>query len=186
MTCSTEPLANTTTTVAAESDRPTNCTLRTATASARGPDDDRRAVRELGQQIRRLVQHLLELTVRRREELADLALRRAVESTRRRQVIDEVAVSLVGRDPTGRRVRLDEEPLLFEDGQFAAHGRRRHLDRRRPRDAAPNRRVVRWRCTPARRQRESLSCGRPTSWSQSTYLPVATLSRRSASSRSAP
>ena len=98
-------------------------------------DNDRCAVRQLCEQVRRLVKHLLQLPVRGGEELPDLTLGRTVEPAGRRQMIDEVAIALVGGDASGRRVRLDQEPLLLQHGEFAPDGSRRHLDRRHARNA---------------------------------------------------
>ncbi|MEZ5218030.1 MAG: hypothetical protein R2715_15920 [Ilumatobacteraceae bacterium] len=47
------------------------------------------------------------------EELTDLGAMGPVERTRRRQVVDEEAIALVGRDPPGRGVRLAEVALLL-------------------------------------------------------------------------
>jgi hypothetical protein len=44
--------------------------------------------------------------------------------------VDEEAIPEVSRDASRRRVRVREQPLLFEHGQLIPHGRRRDLHRR--------------------------------------------------------
>ena len=71
-----------------------------------GAEDDGGVVREPGEQVGGLVQHLLEATVGSLEEVADLTRRGGVDAPGRRQVVDEEPVALVGGDAPGRRVRL--------------------------------------------------------------------------------
>ena len=104
--------------------------LHAAHGDRLGPrtDHDGGVVGQVGEEVRRAVQHLLEAPVGGAEELPDLAARRGVETAGRGQVVDEEAVPLVGRDPPGRRVRLDEVALLLEHGHLVADRGRRHPD----------------------------------------------------------
>jgi hypothetical protein len=74
------------------------------------------------------VEHLLEPTVCRGEELADPPGRRASTRPGARQVVDEEPVALVGRDATRRRVRLGEVALLLEHRHLVADRGRRDPD----------------------------------------------------------
>ena len=89
-------------------------------------DDDGGVVGEPGEQVGRAVEHLLEAAVGGGEEVADLRPASLVERARGGEVVDEEAVALVGGDPPGRRVRLDEVALLLEHGHLVAHRGRRH------------------------------------------------------------
>ena len=89
-----------------------------------GPDDDRGVLRDLSEQIGGLVQQLFESTVGVIEERADPLRRRRVEATGCGDVVDEEPIALVGRDATGRGVRLRQIPLLLEHRHLVANGRR--------------------------------------------------------------
>ena len=95
-----------------------------------GSHDDRGVVGQRREQVRGFVEHLFEAAMGGSEKITDLAGRGPVESARRRQMIDEVPIALVGGDSTGRGVRLDQIPVLFELRHLVAHGRRRHANRR--------------------------------------------------------
>ena len=103
--------------------------LHAAHGEGLGPraDDDGGVVRQVGEQVRRAVEHLLEPAMGGPEEVADLARVAGSRRPGRRQVVDEEPVALVGRDAAGRRVRLDEVALLLEHGHLVAHRRRGHL-----------------------------------------------------------
>ena len=60
------------------------------------------------------MQHLFQAAMSCGEEVADLALRCPVQPAGRGEVVDEVPVALVGRDPPGRGVGLDQVALAFE------------------------------------------------------------------------
>ena len=103
----------------------TICTLRTATAPGPWADDDGGVVGQVGQQVGRAGGASPRggrgrCGRSRRPGPCDV-----VEAPRRAQVVDEEPVPLVGRDAAGRRVRLDEVPLLLEHGHLVAHRRRR-------------------------------------------------------------
>ena len=174
---STVPLPSTSTTVAADDDSRTSWTLRIVAASDFGPTTTAALLGEPGEQVGGLVQHLLEPAVGGGEEVADLARRR-----RRRavpgdgEVVDEEAVALVGRDASGRGVRLDQVALLLEHRHLVAHRRRRHADARRAWRCARTRPAARSRCTPARRRSGSRSCDRRACWQ--SRLPSANRRRR--------
>ena len=121
------PLDSTATTVACRADSDTTCTERTTAGLAPGPDHDGGVVRDLGEQVRGLVQQLLEPAVGGVEELADPLRGDRVEPAGRGHVVDEEAVALVGGDAPGRRVRLGEVALLLEHGHLVAHGGRADL-----------------------------------------------------------
>ena len=85
-------------------------------------DDDGGVVGEVGEQTAGVVQHLLDLTVRPGEELADLLELHRRQSARGRELVDEEAVALVGGDAPRAGVRLGEVALAFEQRHLVAHG----------------------------------------------------------------
>ncbi len=94
-----------------------------------GPDDDRRVTGEAGQQLAGLVEQILERAVGRGEEVCNGAPLGDRKGPGLGEVVDEVAVALVGRDPAGRGVGLDDVPLPLELGHVVADRRARHPER---------------------------------------------------------
>ena len=92
-----------------------------------GADDDRRVARQLTEQRRGLFEDVLDLTAHAGEELLHLLLLDRTEDARL-QVVDEVAIALVGRDASGRRVGLGEVALALEGDHLGAHRRRRDVE----------------------------------------------------------
>ena len=91
-------------------------------------DDDGGVLGDRGQQVGGLVEQLLEPSVGALEELPDALRRVVIEQAGAGDVVDEEAVALVGRHPSGRRVRLGEVALLLQHGHLVAHGRGADLD----------------------------------------------------------
>ncbi len=80
------------------------------------------------EELARLVEEVFERLVCRREEIDDGAALRRGELAFAREVVDEVAVAAVGGDAPGRRVRLHEVPVTFEDGHLVADRGARHTE----------------------------------------------------------
>ena len=91
-----------------------------------GTDDHRGVTREPREEVARLVEQVLERAVRGGEEVGDGAPLAHGKRSGCREVVDEVAVALIGGDPTRRRVRLGEEALPLELGHVVAHRGARH------------------------------------------------------------
>ena len=72
------------------------------------------------------MQQILEGAVRRRKEVGDGPAVGRVERTLFGEVVDEVAVPEVGRDPAGGGVRLHEIAVVLEHGHVVADGGARH------------------------------------------------------------
>ena len=86
--------------------------------------DQRRVLRQFGQQAGRVVQHLLDLAMGPGEELLHpLALGAGQLGG---EVVDEEAVALVGRHPAGAGVGVVEVPLALQQGEVVADRRSRH------------------------------------------------------------
>ncbi len=92
-----------------------------------GSDDDGGEMRDVCEEAGGLFQETRDLPMDFAEELPDPLLCCRSQPPRR-AVIDVVAVSLVGRDATGRRVRLDGESVRLETREFAPHRRRGHVE----------------------------------------------------------
>ena len=125
---STAPSASTTTRTATCDEIPTICTERTAAVSWPVAEDDRHVVGEPGEQPARTLEQLLHLAVDLGVEGTDLPVLDGAENARTREVVHEVPVAPVGRDPAGRRVRLEEEALALEGRHLASDRRRRDPD----------------------------------------------------------
>lgn len=95
-----------------------------------GAHHDRRAVRQLHEQLARVVKHSLDLAVGPREELLHLLLLLWHEWERSGEVIDEEAVALVRRHPAGRRVGVGEVAVALECGHVRPDGSWRYVDGR--------------------------------------------------------
>ncbi len=93
----------------------------------RRPHDDGRVGGQLREQPGRALEHGLHLAVDLVEEFGHLAPLRRTEDARRREVVDEEPVALVGRDTPGARVRLDQVPVALERHHLGADGGRRDL-----------------------------------------------------------
>ena len=83
-------------------------------------DDDRGVAGEPGQELARLVEQVLERAVRGGEEVGDRPPLADRERSGLGEVVDEVAVALVGRDPAGGGVGLDDVALALELGHVVA------------------------------------------------------------------
>src|SRR3546814_17318614 len=68
-----------------------------------GSDDDARVVGEIAEELRRVLQHLLDLAVRALEERPHLHGGGRAQTCRRLEVVDEVAVGLLGGVAAGAR-----------------------------------------------------------------------------------
>ena len=132
-------------------------------ASACGPTTTAAWRAHAGEQLARLVEQVLERLVRRREQRKKSATARrcaAGSAPLLGEVVDEVAVAVVGGDPPGRRVRLR---------------------RCSPRARARSCRCARWRSTRRGRATRATVC-EPTGCAVSTYS--STIARRIAALRS--
>ena len=83
-------------------------------------DDDRGVAREPGEELAGLVEQVLEGAVRGGEEVGDRAPLADRQGPGLGEVVDEVAVALVRRDPARRRVGLDDVALALELGHVVA------------------------------------------------------------------
>ena len=144
-----------------------------------GSDDHRRVAGEVGEQVARAQQHLLEPAVGGREERADLGARSRRRAGRARRD---------GRRRTGSPCRSGSGPPTCAAGRGSPPARappsrcaRSPTTRRRParRRCGSSRRVAPSRCIPARRRRGSPSSVRPASWQ--SRLPSANASQWSPS-----
>src|SRR5262249_56499173 len=90
------------------------------------PGDHRGVVGDAGEQLARLLQQVLERSMRGREELRYRPLVGYPQRPFLGEVVDEVAVAQVGRYPARGRVRLRDVPLVLEHGHVVADGRARH------------------------------------------------------------
>ena len=93
----------------------------------RGPDHHGGVGRQLGQQAGGPLEHVLHLPVHLLEEGAHLLVLGRPEDPRLRQVVDEEAVALVGRDTPGTGVGLHEIPVTLQRHHFGPHGGRGDL-----------------------------------------------------------
>ncbi len=93
----------------------------------RGPDHDGGVGGELGEQPGGPLEHVLHLAVDLVEEGAHLLVLGRPEDAGLGQVVDEEAVALVGRDPPGAGVRLDQVAVALEGHHLGAHGGRGDL-----------------------------------------------------------
>ena len=111
--------------------RSTSCALRTRAASNCGPTTTAAWLRESGEQLAGLVEQVLERACAAEAKNSATARRCAGrERARLGEVVDEVAVALVGRDPAGRRVGLDDVALALELGHVVADRGARDPERR--------------------------------------------------------
>ena len=88
-------------------------------------DHDRGVLGEVREELARLVEQVFEREMRGREEVGDGAALGRGQTRRPLEVVDEEAVAAVGRDATGRGVRLHQVALTLEDRHVVAHGRAR-------------------------------------------------------------
>ena len=80
------------------------------------------------EQAARLVQQIFERLVRRREEVGHGALLPDRQAARRREVVDEEAISAVGGHAAGRRVGLAQIAVALEHRHLVADGGARHAE----------------------------------------------------------
>ena len=88
-------------------------------------DDHRGVVGETAEQSSGVGEHLFDLPVGAVEEGSDLLGGGPVEDGLG-EGVDEVAIALLGGDPTGRGVRLRQEAVALQGRHLVANGGRRH------------------------------------------------------------
>ena len=76
------------------------------------------------------MEHVLQGVVGRGEEAGHLLAGGRLELFLAGEVVDEVAVALVGRHPPGGRVGVGDVPLPLQDGHLVADGGARNAERR--------------------------------------------------------